>query len=93
MSKFNAGDRVAWHHTIAAAHAAGSVLHPGALPAGTPIGVVESLANEAGTHVVVRFPADAQHGPHHPIDSARDTHPDDNCYTLTADELVRVEGE
>jgi hypothetical protein len=55
MAKFTPGDRVAWSHTLGAQHAAGSILREDALPAGTPVGTVLTIANAAETWFSVQF--------------------------------------
>lgn len=91
MAKFAKGDAVAWHSTIAAQHAVGSILRTDALPPKTPVGTVKEIANDAGTTYVVEFPD--EHLAHEAVVEASGTHPEPNCLTLTQDELVRVSDE
>lgn len=84
MAAFKKGDRVAWHHSFAAVHAAGSIVRAAAVPTldknhplhGEPgtgqFGTVAAVANEEGTWFEVQL--DGEKKPR----------------VLTAEELVAV---
>lgn len=87
-SKFKIGDTVAWDGSVASEHAEGSILRKSRLKPGTPVGTIISYANEQKTYVVVQF--DAEYLEHAVVVQASETHEDDDCLTLTIEELTKV---